>query len=221
MRKKDEPTLIIPLFALPMNIFPGEALPLHIFEERYRELVAYCLEGPKLGKLRPFGISLASDDHLADIGCAVMIERVVTRYDDGKLDIITHGGERYRTRRVIREKIYPEIEIEFFGDASDESSVETADVAITLFMKVIEMAKGHPPKGNLTRSSRLSFELAHGSGLEPGERQILLEMTSEEERLQHLIKYYRALIPVLSWKEDVQGRIRANGHFRKIPGAKV
>lgn len=215
------PGLIIPLFALPTNVFPGESLPLHIFEDRYKALAAHCLEGPRLGKVRPFGISLAGDDNLSDIGCAVLIERVVNQYEDGRLDIITVGRERYRTRRVIREKEYPEIEIDHFGDVNSQFSNESADVAITLFMKVIELAKGEPPKGNVERSERLSFELAHSSGLAPGERQVLLEMTSEEDRLQHLIKYYRALIPVLNWREDVQGRIRANGHFRKFPGVKI
>lgn len=221
MDEHKDPGLIIPLFALPTNVFPGETLPLHVFEDRYKALVAYCLEGPQLGKLRPFGISLAGNDKLEDIGCAVLIERVVSQYEDGRLDIITVGRERYRTRRVIREKEYPEIEVDHFGDTVESNTVESADVAITLYMKIIELAKGEPPKGNMERSPRLSFELAHNSGLEPGERQVLLEMTSEEDRLQHLIKYYRALIPVLSWREDVQSRIRANGHFRKFPGVKI
>lgn len=221
MHDTSQPGLIIPLFALPTNVFPGESLPLHIFEDRYKALVAYCLDGPRVGKLRPFGISLASEDNLEDIGCAVLIERVVSQYEDGRLDIVTMGRERYRTRRVIREKEYPEIEIDHFGDSTPTGTDESADVAITLYMKVIELAKGEPPKGNVERAPGLSFQLAHNSGLESGERQVLLEMTSEEDRLQHLIKYYRALIPVLSWREDVQGRIRANGHFRKFPGVKV
>lgn len=211
----------MPLFALPTNVFPGEALSLHVFEDRYKALVEYCLEGQKLKKLRPFGISLASDEELKDIGCAVLIERVIARHEDGKIDIMTMGRERYRTRRIIRQKIYPEIEVDYFGDTDESSLAETADIAITLFMKMIELAKGEPPKGNLTHVPRLSYRLAHSSGLEAGERQVLLEMTSEEERLLHLIKYYRNLIPVLTWREDVQGRIRANGHIRKLPGKNV
>ena len=221
MSEELEPGLIIPLFALPANVFPGELLPLHIFEERYKDLVNYCLEGPALGKLRPFGISYATDEELKDVGCAVLVQQVVKRYDDGRMDIITQGRERYRTRRVIREKSYPEIEIDHLDDISKDFGAETADIAITLFMKVIEMAKGHLPKGNLTPSPRMSFILAHGSGLEAGARQVLLEMRSEQERLEYLIKYYRELIPVLSWREDVQARIRANGHFRQIKGKLV
>ncbi len=221
MTDQPQPGLIIPLFALPANVFPGELLPLHIFEDRYKELIAFCLEGPALGKLRPFGISYATDDELRDIGCAVLIQQVVKRYEDGRLDIITMGRERYRTRRIIREKSYPEIEIDHLDDENRSFNAETADIAITLFMKVVEMAKGHLPKGNLTPSPRMSFILAHGSGLEAGARQVLLEMRSEQERLEYLIKYYRELIPVLSWREDVQERIRANGHFRQIKGKLV
>lgn len=221
MDQELEPGLIIPLFALPVNVFPGEAVPLHIFEERYKELATYCLEGPKLGKLRPFGISLVLGEELKDIGCAVLIERVVKRYEDGRLDIIVTGRERYKTRRIIREKSYPEIEIDHFGDSSSEFSAESADIAITLFMKVIELAKGHLPRGNLVPSPRLSFILGHGSGLEAEARQILLEMRSEQERLEYMIKYYRELIPVLTWREDVQERIRANGHFKRLRGKEV
>lgn len=221
MNEPLEPGLRMPLFALGTNVFPGESLPLHIFEERYKAMIEYCLEGYREKKLRPFGISLANDEELKEIGCAVLIERVVQKYEDGRLDIITNGRERYRIRRIIREKVYPEVEVDFFGDREERSKDETADVAITLFMKMFELAKGEPPKGNLQRTGRLSFELAHSSGLDMGERQVLLEMDSEEERLQHLIKYYRGIIPMLTWREDVKERVRANGYFRKLPSKQV
>jgi Lon protease-like protein len=92
----------LPLFPLHSVLCPGIALPLHIFETRYREMVGHCLETGS-----PFGVVLIRDGrevgpaagHIADVGTTAVIRRA-GRYPDGRLDIVTVGEQRFRIRSV-------------------------------------------------------------------------------------------------------------------------
>ena len=85
----------LPLFPLPLVLLPGEVLPLHIFEPRYRELVARCLAGPE-----PFCVVHADDDGMREVGCLASGLEVVERFDDGRLSIVVSGGEPVRIERI-------------------------------------------------------------------------------------------------------------------------
>src|SRR3954451_12667636 len=85
----------LPVFPLPLVLLPGELLPLHIFEPRYREMVARCLAGPE-----PFCIVLADDDGVRRIGCLATGLEVMERLPDGRLNIAVTGGERVEIERV-------------------------------------------------------------------------------------------------------------------------
>ena len=80
----------LPIFELPLAIVPAEQVPLHIFEERYRLMIAHCLEEDA-----PFGI-VFPDDYLGAraIGCSAHVAEVLERYEDGRLDIVVTGSER-------------------------------------------------------------------------------------------------------------------------------
>ncbi len=84
----------LPLFPLQVVLFPGSSLPLHIYEERYKTLIGDVLDG-----LREFGINLVTDKKIAEIGCTATVARILTRYDDGRLDVIVEGRRRYRLNR--------------------------------------------------------------------------------------------------------------------------
>ena len=76
----------LPLFPLEVVLFPGTQLPLHIFEERYRLMI-----GDAVDRHSEFGVILQSGGKLASIGCAVIVERVTHRYDDGRFDVEARG----------------------------------------------------------------------------------------------------------------------------------
>lgn len=101
----------IPLFPLNTVLFPGTALPLHIFEDRYREMVGECLAEEKA-----FGVVRADGEQMSIVGCAAKIVRVVQRYDDGRMDILCEGGQRFEIEGLDESRIFLQADVEFFDD---------------------------------------------------------------------------------------------------------
>lgn len=214
---------IIPLFPLPMVIFPGEVIPLHIFEERFKDLMRDCM-GPSLepSEASVFGISLTEHRSIRPVGCAVRVEKILKRYPDGKLDLVVLGIQRYQLIQVLdTDKTYPEISVVYFEDDEPKASSKTSEQSIALHIRLVELAKGRPPQMNYPNDIPLSFSLAHQAGLELPQRQTLLEMRSESARLEYLINFYQRVIPTLSEHSEVQERIRANGFLRRFPGEPI
>src|SRR5918992_2873968 len=81
----------IGLFPLPMVLLPTEQVPLHIFEERYKELIGECIEED-----RAFGLLYADADGIQEVGTSASIVEVLTRFDDGRMNVLVEGGERFR-----------------------------------------------------------------------------------------------------------------------------
>ena len=203
----------LPLFPLPLVVFPGEPLPLHIFEERYKALITWCLEGERLGEQRRFGVSKVTDEGLAAVGCAVVIEQVRQRYPDGRYDIITVGQQRYELLSAVRERVWPEGEIRWFDDDPDDTDQTLIDRTVALHTRLIELVRGEPPRYSYAGLRDLAFVLGHEAGLDVGERQRLLELRTERARLAALVTYYEGILPRLAEREDVARRIRSNGHI--------
>ncbi|NDC37317.1 MAG: hypothetical protein EBZ48_04610 [Proteobacteria bacterium] len=209
----------LPLFPLPLAIFPGELIPLHIFEERFKDLVRDCI-GPELDTENGthFGISLTEQRSIRPIGCAVRIERVLKAYPDGKLDIAVVGTTRYEMVSIVQEKSYPEITVRFFFDEPGITDFHKREHVIATHIRLIELAKGRPPHLNYPSEADLSFILGHEAGLDLPQRQALIEMRSENARLDYLMQYYQSVIPALEERVDVKERIQANGFLRRFPG---
>ena len=82
---------LLPLFPLDLVLFPGAALPLHIFEPRYQEMISECLDRKK-----SFGVVRAKEEGVAEIGCTAEIITVAKKYPDGRMDIVTEGTRALR-----------------------------------------------------------------------------------------------------------------------------
>ncbi|HYA17809.1 MAG TPA: LON peptidase substrate-binding domain-containing protein [Bryobacteraceae bacterium] len=102
---------LLPLFPLQLVAFPGSAIPLHIFEERYRRMVG---EAEAAGS--EFGIVLAKDEGIVNAGCTVLVEEVIHRYPDGRFDVMTRGRRRFLIRSVDDQLDYLRGEVDFFED---------------------------------------------------------------------------------------------------------
>ena len=115
-----------PLFPLGLVLLPGEALPLHIFEDRYKQMIGECLDED-----REFGIVWLADDALKEIGCAARITRVLERFDDGRLNILVEGTTPFRLERRIGDMAYPAGDIVLLDDepGSDDVALERARTA--------------------------------------------------------------------------------------------
>ena len=128
-----QPTLL-PLFPLRVVVFPRTPLPLHIFEERYKEMVGEAIRASS-----EFGIVLAKEDGIVNAGCTVKVEKVLKKYADGRMDILTRGSRRFEILGLNEDKSYLRGEVEFFDD--DDPGPAPADLqekALVQYRGVLE-----------------------------------------------------------------------------------
>jgi len=109
---------LLPLFPLELVLFPGMSLPLHIFEPRYKEMIRLCLE-----HRQKFGVILALQEAIPRVGCSAAIVKVVRRYDDGRMDILTVGQKRFRVVKLLEELPYLQGSVDVLAD-EEESTLE-------------------------------------------------------------------------------------------------
>ena len=108
---------LLPLFPLQLVVFPGSATPLHIFEDRYKEMVG---EAEAAGT--EFGIVLARDGGIMNAGCTVVVESVLKRYPDGRFDVLTRGQRRFVIQSLNQDKEYLRGEVDYYSDDDTESA---------------------------------------------------------------------------------------------------
>ena len=182
---------LLPLFPLDLVLLPGVPLPLHIFEPRYKEMIAECLEHKK-----PFGVVRASDEGVADIGCTAEIVEVTKRYDDGRMDILTRGIERFEVLGVNEERPFLQAEIAVIVDEPGKPTSQTVQQAVRLHAEIVKLA-GTEADGPEETADKLSFLLAGSLPLDLDFKQKLLTTLSEAKRLEAVIVYLEAVLPGL------------------------
>ena len=199
----------IPLFPLTLVVFPGERRPLHIFEERYKAMIAHCQES----EAPSFGISLIQDGELANAGCSVELMQILHKYPDGRLDIITRGRQRYRVLNVYQDQPYLRAEVEFFDDREAASRPGLFEEAVERWQQVLSLQGERREDGGHEGPPTNSFELAQLAGLDLPVKQKLLETTSEEQRLEELVKYFDQIVQY--YRKNLK-RTRSNGHPKEL-----
>ena len=199
----------LPLFPLGLVLFPGEAVPLHIFEDRYRELVRHCLETET-----PFGIVLADDEAMAKVGCAARIDRVLQHYEDGRMDIVAVGENRFEVEEVTQERAYLTARVRSYEPIEQLAIGEERERVITLHMKLLELAGDAIRPAIYEGPKRISFVVAQNAGLDNARKQDVLELRTEGERLSYLAKYLETLIPEIEQARLRRHRVQSNGHFK-------
>jgi ATP-dependent Lon protease len=177
----------ISLFPLNVVLFPGELLPLHIFEPRYRRMVRECLD-----EKTPFGMLLALPNGVAHVGCSAEILEVTKRYDDGRMDILTVGRDPYRVVDLFTDDALLEGAVDYLEDDDSllepqnrEKLIELYEVCYTLLFS------GMPPDLSRSSSQSLSFAIAGALPLDLLWKQQILELRSEAERQDRLLRYLR------------------------------
>ena len=197
-----------PLFPLPLVALPGELVPLHIFEMRYRTMVAECLEHD-----RELGIIWLAEDELKPIGCAVTIDRVLEQMEDGRLNILTRGTRPFRLIERQDDLPYPAGTVEFLGDRDEEPDHAAASAAREAYSKlVLEATDSLPDPERLPSMTAYDLAATVEFGLEA--KQGLLELRSENARLRLLARLLRAARRRLEFADRAQARARSNGRVR-------
>ena len=182
---------LLPLFPLDLVLLPGVPLPLHVFEPRYKEMIAECLDEKK-----PFGVVRASSEGVAEIGCTAEILEVTKRYDDGRMDILTRGVERFEVLQVNDERAFLQAEISVIEDEPGKSPAQAVERAVQLHAEIVKLAgaEASEPDGD---ADNLSFRLAGSLPLDLDFKQKLLTTLSEAKRLEAVIGYLQAVLPGL------------------------
>ncbi len=200
----------LPLFLLPLSALPGEEVPLHVFEPRYRSLVRHCLDAES-----EFGVLYVDDDGVREIGCAVRIDRIAQEHEDGRLDIVTRGTRRFQLAGEVEESTFPEAPVVWVADEPVDPHHEEAgeDDAAALFGELAQRVTGSIP--DLGREGEASFRIASHVAFGSAAKQGLLELRSEAARLDLLARLLRAAIARLAQVELRQAQARSNGkvHF--------
>jgi Lon protease-like protein len=168
----------IGLFPLGIVLLPTERVPLHIFEPRYQELVAECLETDG-----EFGLVYADENGVREVGTLARVSEVLERFDDGRLNIVVEGGLRFRVERLTRGRSFMTAEVDSVEDDDGEIDSEAAARAAGSFRALAALA-GAEPEAPDEASQLLSFELAAQVELPLEAKQQLLESRLEQERLE-------------------------------------
>jgi Lon protease-like protein len=168
----------IGLFPLGVVLLPTERVPLHIFEPRYRELIEECLETDG-----EFGLVFADEGGIREIGTRARVTEVLERFDDGRLNIVVEGGERFRVEELTRGRAFMTAEVVDVDDETSEVEEELTARAVGSFRALAALAGAEAPDPDES-SPQLSFELAAQVELPADAKQRLLESRLEAERLE-------------------------------------
>jgi Lon protease-like protein len=196
-----------PLFPLGLVLLPQERLPLHVFEDRYRTMIGECLDGET-----EFGIIWLSDDGLKEVGCSARIERVLERFDDGRLNILVQGTTPFRLLRRIDELPYPAGDVELLDDVSD-GDPEAADAARSRYGDLVERVTDARPDAE-SLGGLDAYGMAATLDVASEAKQSLLEQRSENERLERLDQLFASALERIQLVERAAERSRGNGSMR-------
>lgn len=192
------------LFPLEIVLLPGELVPLHIFEPRYRELIGECLDEDG-----EFGLLFADDRGVRELGTRARVVEVVERFDDGRLNIVVAGGERFRVLERTSGRTYQTAEVESVEDDEDELVPEEVERVRRLYRRVAQIAGSEPDE---LGDEQLSFGVAARIDFGPEMKQRLLELRSEQARLRLLARLLETAEEALAQVAERRRRAQSNGN---------
>ena len=199
----------LPIFELPLVLLPGEQIPLHIFEDRYKRMI-----GRSMDQEEPFGIVLRDDEGARSVGCTAKVEQVVETFDDGRMNILVSGVAPFKVLDRFEADEYPAGEVELVEGEEPGSDEDSAMSAREAFAELAERALGErPDEAELEKAS--SYEIASKVELPPETKQELLELRDEDQRMALLANALGAVEEALEHAEEAAERASGNGkvHF--------
>ncbi len=194
------------LFPLGMVLLPGERVPLHIFEPRYRALMADCTLAAQ-----PFVLSLAADDGVARIGCTAHPDILLRRFADGRMNIVVVGGERVEIVEQTSGEPYITARVRVVPDLDAAADAAAAAAVTERFRRLAETVAGAPREPDDTPGVPLSYAVAGALELDPPTKQKLLELRSETERLAIVRTLLDTALEELDRQEAAAERASTNG----------
>jgi Lon protease-like protein len=196
----------IGLFPLELVLLPRERVPLHIFEDRYRELIGECLaEGSE------FGLILENEDGLRGIGTRTAVVELIDTFDDGRMNVLVEGRGRFRVLGLTEGRSFMTAEVEPLEDDGDPPSQDETEHAVAVFRRLVAVAQADEIEEPEPASPVLSFELASRVDFGHDLKQELLELRSERARLKRLSELLEQAVEALAREVEVRERASGNG----------
>jgi len=202
---------LLPLFPLQVVVFPRTQLPLHIFEERYKEMV-----GEAIRDHSEFGIVLVKEEGILNAGCTVVVDKVLKSHPDGRMDILTRGIRRFEIVMLNQEKPYLRGEVAYFDDDEpDPAPTDGRTVERRLYWSWMELEEKSPNEAVLS-DAQLSFQLAQG--IEDLDfLHFLLRTRSETLRLKKVAEFLSEYVPRQRMTASMKKLAPLNGHGPRGP----
>ena len=204
---------LLPLFPLQVVLFPRTSLALHIFEERYKEMIEDVL----LGKSE-FGVVLAGEKGIVNTGCTATVEQVVKKYPDGRMDLVTLGRRRFEIMMLNDEKAYLRGVVEFFDDEESEPiPPEVRKRVIDGYNELRDLEASDESQTPEMADPQLSFQLAQVVP-DLDFRQVMLNTRSESDRMRRLAEFFPAYSARRRQIQHARVVAPKNGHAKWPPG---
>jgi Lon protease-like protein len=203
----------LPLFPLGLVLLPEEVVPLHIFEERYKLMIGECLEHDS-----EFGIIWMSDDGLKDVGCTARVTQLLERMEDGRMNVLVQGSEPFRLLRRVEDLPYPAGDVELLdedehGPEDPAGPLDTAAEARERYADLVErVTDARPSDRDLEQLDAYGMAATLDFALDA--KQGLLELRSEQRRLERLDALFSSTLERIDHAERVAEQARGNGHLR-------
>ncbi|MEO5562830.1 MAG: LON peptidase substrate-binding domain-containing protein [Chitinophagaceae bacterium] len=207
-------TNFIPIFPLGIVVYPGEQLNLHIFEPRYKQLIADCNEQKK-----PFGIPTVIENKMQDFGSMVQITEISAVQENGEMDIKTEGEKVFRILEIIKEvpdKLYSGAIVNY-PDKDEQGNPEVMRKIVAGVRDLHELLKIKKEFAKADGEIN-SYDVAHHIGMSLEEEYELLSLMEERQRQEYLKRHLTKVIPMVAGMEQLKEKIKLNGHFKNLPG---
>jgi Lon protease-like protein len=194
---------LLPLFPLRMVLLPGAPAGLHIFEERYKEMIGEAIEHGT-----EFGIVLAQEKGVVNTGCTATVREVKQKYEDGRMDIEVVGRRRFEILFLNEEKSYLRGAVEFFDDEDDGAPPDDLLARVSADYARLRSLEDEP---DYHGDPKLSFRIAQMVE-DIDLRQLMLSLRSERARLKQLADFLPAYVARLLHTARIRALARSNGH---------
>jgi Lon protease-like protein len=199
----------LPIFELPIVLLPGELVPLHIFEERYKRMIARSLDNGD-----PIGIVFRDETGGArNVGCTAQVADVLERFDDGRMNIVVAGESPFRVLDRADAPEFPvgEVELIDIEEEPEPDDAEAARGARTAFAELLEQVSQEEEAETIGDEG--SYELAGRIELPADTKQRLLELRSEDERMRLLERALRTVAEAVRRSQRIAELARSNGTY--------
>ena len=204
----------IPIFPLALVAYPGEALNLHIFEPRYKQLVGDCMQGN-----RSFGIPSVVGEKVGETGTLMEIVEVAKTYDNGEMDIKTKGLKVFRVLEWMpktEERLYDAAIVDYPPNdmTGHPGLMKNLLEGLRRIHGLLELGKKLPDRDEDAKS----YDVAHLAGLSLEQEYELLGLFEEAQRQEYLRRHLKNVLPVVAEMEALKRKAKLNGHFKNLSG---